>query len=86
MKTALLNDPVHVDGGQGPKFPRRSDLDRHHYSLVFGPTGQNRPKLAEIRYMRNAKFGAKGLIFSPFYWNGNYMGVCRKNHQDPTNR
>ena len=29
---------------------------------------------------------ARGLIFSPLYQNQNFMGVCRKNHQDPTNR
>ena len=39
--------------------------------------GQNRPKLAKIRYTRNAKFakfGARGLNFSIF----NFMGVYRK--------
>ena len=43
--------------------------------------GQNRPKLAKIRYTRNAKFakfGARGLNFSIF----NFYEGLPKRHQD----
>ena len=52
--------------------------------------GKNRPKLAQIRYTRNAKFVRTQTCwradFSPFYQNWNFMGVCRISHQYPTNR
>ena len=51
--------------------------------------GQNWPKstmrIMQILRARTCR-RARGLIFSPFYQNQNFMGVCRRNHQDPTNR
>ena len=51
--------------------------------------GQNWPKSAMriIQSLRaRARRRARGLIFSPFYQNQNFMGVCQRNHQDPTER
>ena len=50
--------------------------------------GQNWPKSA-MRIMQSLRARARrrtrGLIFSPFYRNWNFMGVRQKSHQDPTN-
>ena len=43
--------------------------------------GKNGQKLAKIRYAHKAKFActrARGLIFSPFYPNQNFMGSAKK--------
>ena len=44
---------------------------------------------AKIGYAHNANFArrrARELIFSAFQQNGNFLGVCQKNYQDPTSR
>ena len=57
--------------------------------LIWTKIDQNWPKYA-MRIMQILRTGtcrrARGLIFSLFYQNQNFMGVCRRNHQDPTNR
>ena len=71
----------HVDVLKGKKVC--SEKPKHFWAKI----GQNWPKSAihimQIFRARACKH-ARGLIFSPFYQN--LMGVCRRNHQDPTNR
>ena len=67
----------------GKNFP--SQKPKHFWTKI----GQNWPKstmrIMQILRARTCR-RARGLIFSPFYQNQNFMGVCRRNHQDPTNR
>ena len=63
------------------------DLPTEKPKHFWATIGQNLPK-SFIRVMRNSCActcrRVRGLIFSPFYHNQNFMGFCQKIHKDPS--